>query len=100
MSSENDNFTELLERYAPFFAWLHAHNVIRFSPPGFSRTPVNGKLVIYVKQKIPASLLKDDWDVLYNVYLTRRDEFLNVDPQSTRIPSQIEGWPTEVIEVK
>ncbi len=94
----NDNFHELLERYSGFFAWLHLHGVVHFAPPGFERKPVDGKLVIYVRKKIPDSELKDDWQVLWQIYQTRRDEFVNVDPQSSRIPDQIEGWPTEVVE--
>jgi hypothetical protein len=98
MSAEQDNFTELLERYAPFFAWLHFHHVVQFAPPGFERAPVNGKLRIYVRKKIPNSELKEDWNILYNVYLTHRDEFVNIDRQSSRIPNMIEGYPTDVVE--
>lgn len=99
MQAEQDNFTELLERYAPFFKWLSDSRCIHFAPPGFDRQPANGKLRFYVRKKLPASELKDDWRVLWDIYNgPQRTEFLNMDPKDVLIPRVIEGYATEVIE--
>lgn len=100
-TAEQDNFTAMLEEIAPFLKWLHIHNVVQFSAPGFSRTPIDNELVIYVKHKIPDAELKDDWNVLWQIYNgPNRNEFLNVDKQSCKIPDTIQGWPTKIVERK
>jgi hypothetical protein len=111
--AELDNFTvTVIQQYAPFLRWLHAHRIILFASPGFERTPMprirHGRedrnelcFRLYVPRKLGDGELHPnstaEWELMFNCFRSGM-KVHNIDPKQIRIPRMIEGWPTDVVE--
>jgi hypothetical protein len=120
---ENEQVNEIfygtfIEEYGEFLRWLHNRHCIRLSKPYLYLIPMprirHGVKYpeeqcarIIVELKLPPNKLTDDWNILYNIYLTEQSPtatgkdrlaFNAARTPYTLIPSTLAGWPVDIVE--
>jgi hypothetical protein len=107
----------MLQQYAPFLAWLHKRHCINlkrielYPKPRIRAGKEYGKercFRIIVNKKLPESVLdlqsSEQWDILHGIYMSEKQYghvqtfFGLANCPHIKIPSKLEGWPTDICE--